>query len=261
MINTIADKVSGRAAPHDESPDSSEASGRICISGWHIASFLAVISLMLLGANILGFVLEAVLQEGSLLAAFVFKYFNFDRERNIPAYFATALLLLVAALLFLTYLLKSKGTRIKGATNWLFLSLVFLFLSIDENIQIHEVIGRLVKGMLPQNLADYVLWAWVLPYVILFIGIGAYLGRFVLSLPSQTRNLFILSGFLYVTGAVVFDILQGHFHSHFVYNRVFYSIEESMEMGGAILFIYALLQYLSRHKTQVVLVEKTDGGS
>lgn len=259
MLNTISDKITGRAVIPNKGLDNREISSRIFISGQHIVRFITIIALLLLGANILGFVLEAVLPKGSLLAAFVFKYFNFDRERNIPAYFSTVLLLFIAALLFLTYLLKSNGRKIKGATNWLFLSLTFLFLSIDENIQIHEVIGRFVKKMLPQDFADYVLWAWVLPYIILFIGIAAYFGKFVLSLPGQTRNLFILSGFLYIAGAVGFDILQGHFHSDFVYNRIFYSMEESMEMGCAILFIHALLQYLTKHKAQLVLVNKAGG--
>lgn len=254
MPEPILDTPIRGAVAADKNPDKSKIHNRVPISAQHIVACLAIAAILLLAANIIGFILMDMLPSDSLLAKGIFNLFNFDRERNIPAYFSTILLLFIAALLFLTYLLKKNEISNKGSKDWLFLCLVFLFLSLDENIQIHEPIGRVVKAMLPSGLSDYVLWAWVLPYAFLFIGIAAYLAKFVLSLPGQTRNLFILSGFIYVSGAIGFDVLQGHFHSDFIYNRIFYSIEESMEMGGAILFIHALLQYLAKHNTQVEIV-------
>ena len=225
----------------------SKSFGIVFLLPQRLVKFLVLTEIVLLAANLAGFLWGYILPGDSLIAKALFNFFNFDREQNIPAYFSTVLLLFISALLFLTYLLKKSEARNKGSRHWLFLSLVFLFLSVDENIQIHEPLGRAVKGVFPTGVSDYILWAWVLPYALLFLGVAAYLSKFVLSLPKRTRNLFILSGLLYVAGAIGLDVLQGQFHSSMTYNRIFYTIEELMEMMGAILFIHALLQYLAGH--------------
>ncbi|WP_161888605.1 hypothetical protein [Pontibacter russatus] len=45
------------------------------------------------------------------------------------------------------------------------------------------------------------------------------------------------------------------------YNSIPYTIEELMEMTGAILFMHALLRYLARHNAQVSIVNKEGGES
>lgn len=63
--------------------------------------------------------------------------FNLNSEQNIPALFSTLILLLSSILLaIITYAVKKTGASY--FYNWLGLSLIFLFLSMDELLSFHE---------------------------------------------------------------------------------------------------------------------------
>lgn len=80
-------------------------------------------------------------------------------------------------------------------------------------------------------------------------GVVAFFFRWVLSLPATTRNLFLLSGGVFVLGALGFEFVEGYLYKQYgidhIYNRVMYTLEELLEMSAVILFIYALLNYLA----------------
>ena len=76
-------------------------------------------------------------------------------------------------------------------------------------------------------------------------------------LPDKTRLVFFMSGALYVGGAIGFELIEGCFVEQQRIDNLIYSltysmlitVEESLEMGGVILFIWALLVYLcDNHK-------------
>ena len=128
------------------------------------------------------------------------------------------------------------------------MSIIFLFLSIDEGFQIHENIGDITENYIDST--GFLYFPWVVPYgfaVIVFILV--YL-KFTLDLPKRTAVLFILSGTVYLTGAIVFDMLGGreadlHGFDSITY-CILYTIEEFLEMIGVVVLIYALLSYIER---------------
>lgn len=71
-----------------------------------------------------------------------------------------------------------------------------------------------------------------------------------MSLSKRIRNLFAISGTTFVTGAIGFELLGGR--QAFLYGRdnltfaFLYTCEESLEMVGIGIFIYALLIYLAK---------------
>ncbi|MFD0599432.1 hypothetical protein ACFQZ4_49820 [Catellatospora coxensis] len=82
-------------------------------------------------------------------------FVNVDKERNLPTWFSTTLLMLT------TYVLWeiAKDTRAKGdrdAGHWRMLSLVFAFLSMDEISQMHEMSRKI--GVLQLGKASYLSW-------------------------------------------------------------------------------------------------------
>jgi hypothetical protein len=100
-------------------------------------------------------------------------------------------------------------------------------------------------------------YAWVIPYFVIVAGLVLFLYNFLLRLPSKTRNLFILSGLIFVSGAIGLELLEGYYDSLLgtnYYTVVLYTIEEAMEMVGVIIFIYALLNYLSENQEKVKIV-------
>ncbi len=71
--------------------------------------------------------------------------------------------------------------------------------------------------------------------------------KFIQSLPIKTKTLFLLAGFVYVTGALGMELIGGYIADSYGYNTVYgivSSIEEILEMLGIVIFIYGLLSYL-----------------
>jgi hypothetical protein len=172
--------------------------------------------------------------------------FNLNSEENIPAFFSTLLLLFSSILLaIIAYAVKKSGTAY--FYHWLGLSLIFLFLSMDESLSFHESMTvPLRKGL---NTSGLLFYAWVIPYAIaLFILILIYL-KFFISLPAKTRNYLIIAAVLYIVGVIGIELLGGRIDEQIGRHNptyvVYSTIEEVLEMGGLVVFIYALMSYIS----------------
>jgi len=172
--------------------------------------------------------------------------FNLNSEQNIPALFSTLILLLSSILLaIIAYAVKKIGASY--FYNWLGLSLIFLFLSMDESLSFHESMTvPLRKGL---NTSGILFYAWVIPYgIALLILIFLYL-KFFISLPAKTRKLFIIAAVVYLLGVIGIELLGGRIDEqigrHNATYVVYSTIEEVLEMGGIVVFIYALMDYIS----------------
>lgn len=221
--------------------------GLIC-SPYHVARFLLIISLLLLVGNLVSiYLVNSGKINLSLLNWYTAWYFDFNGEANFPAYFSTIILLFAALLNFLLFL----HNRIEKSTDfkyWLVLAIIFTFLSIDENVQFHEHIAQHLTPALPTDLNGFLIWSWVVPYSVFVLAVVIYFLKFILSLPLKTKNLIILSGALFVFGALGLEFFEGYFYKLYgldhIINKTLYCIEELFEMWGIILFIYALLDYI-----------------
>ncbi|MGB7442316.1 MAG: hypothetical protein WA919_14715 [Coleofasciculaceae cyanobacterium] len=165
-------------------------------------------------------------------------------ERNIPAWFSSSLLIFSSVLLAVITVVK-KSTGARYISHWLGLSLIFLCLSMDEAISLHErTIEPLRTGLKATGLFYS---AWVL------LGAGfvslillMYL-KFIGHLPSKTRFLFILAGAMYVGGAIGVELLHGYYLELYGKDMAYAliaTVEELLEMMGIVVFIYALFSYL-----------------
>jgi len=181
------------------------------------------------------------------------QYFNLNNEDNFPSFFSALILFLSSALLFFIHKLTKNAYERR---RWLLLALVFLFMSIDEAIEIHERLEPLIRRIITNDADGYLTWTWVVPYVLLALALAVYCFRFVMQLPKPTRNNFILSGCIYVLGAAGIESLEGHLVKHFPGTMVVIfttTVQELMEMTGIILFIYGLLSYLAMKHQHVTL--------
>lgn len=174
--------------------------------------------------------------------------FDLGGEANLPATFSGALLLLSSLLLGMIALQKRR-TGAPFTLLWTLLSAVFLFLSLDELASIHDNISSPMAQVYKTDGA--LMYGWVIPYG---LAVGALLlvsVRFLLHLPPRTRNLFLLSGVLYVGAALGIELTQAYTNSLALETGplAFMSVtlEEAMEMLGVVVFIYALLSYIEKH--------------
>lgn len=198
--------------------------------------------LFLLCANILGLVSVHYFNHDTVFG--LIDLFDFDTEKNIPTIYSS-IALLFSSILLLFIALTSK--RLKSSyIPWFGLSLIFLFLSIDETFLIHE---RFVDPLRDNFGASGIFhYAWVIPYgIALIIFLIAYT-KFLFSLPRDTMILFIVSGAIFVSGAIGMEMIEGSYAILYgketILYAVMYTIEEFLEMFGIVLFIYTLLSYI-----------------
>lgn len=208
------------------------------------AGILSIIALLLTLAHIAGQFSTYYLGYDNIFG--LIPMFNLNSEENIPAFFST-LMLVFSSILLAVIACAVKKSNAPYFYHWLGLSLIFLFLSMDESLSFHESMTvPLRKGL---NTSGFLFYAWVIPYAIaLLILILLYL-KFFISLPAKTRNLLIIAAVLYIVGVIGIELLGGRIDEqvgrHNPTYVVYSTIEELLEMGGIIVFIYALMNYIS----------------
>jgi len=191
--------------------------------------------------------------------------FYVGKEAAIPTWYSSFALLLSSVLLAIIAVAKRKQ-RNRYTRHWLGLSIVFLFLSMDEVVQVHETLGgaevqTFLSGFLGLDAGGLAHSLWVVPgAVLVLIFVLAYL-RFLVGLPRETRRLFLVGGGLFVLGALGFETLSGLVVAGYggietwanagavpkIIFATLTSVEEFLEMLGIVVFIYALLSYISSH--------------
>lgn len=190
--------------------------------------------------------------------------FDLGHEPSLPAWYSS-LALLAASLLLATIGLKKRRMADSYARHWLGLSLIFLLLAVDESVMFHEMLGNIVPPSLRPGGAFF--FPWVIPAMLGVTVIGLLYLRFLVHLERRTRWLFVIAGTLFVGGAVGMEMVSaaiieqhgmasvGDVSSELIAEHGVSSlghtfsqtIEETLEMLGIVLFIYALLDYLGCH--------------
>lgn len=188
---------------------------------------------------------------------------DMDVEKSIPTWYSVCLLFLTAIILLAIGILK-KQMEDKHTFKWMFLSFVFLFMSLDESAMIHEMVGLLV-GRMTKITSGYLAWGWYIPAMILVVFILLYLMKFWLSLPKRIKFLFLLSAVIFVGGSVGAEMISANYISTYAggdnpYTTFLYialvAIEEGAEMLGVIVFIYSLLLYLNETNSKIGILIK-----
>jgi len=212
--------------------------------------------LILLAANIIGLFATRYLDH-ELVHGLV-RYFDFNTEKNIPTFYSAIALLISGFLLFFIALTPRKSNT--SYRPWFWLAAIFVFLSLDEMVSIHEHLIEPVRATFKTS--GLLFYAWVIPYgIALVIFIMAY-AKFLLELPKSIMILFLISGSIFVSGAIGFELLGGNqkylFGNNSVLYCVFYTCEEFLEMLGIAIFIYTLLTYIGDHFEQIAFSIKNN---
>ncbi len=171
---------------------------------------------------------------------------NMNSEVSLPTWYAQTLLLAASGLLAV---IAVSAAHKRGY--WLALAAIFLFLSIDEGAAIHEMFNgfpaRELLGDAP--FARLFHYGWTGVYSVVVVATLVLFWRFLWSLDVTTRRLFVASGGLFVLGALGFEAIGGWIAAggaEFSQPYMLASIaEESFELLGVCLFLYALMRRLA----------------
>lgn len=168
--------------------------------------------------------------------------FDVNSERSIPTLYSVYSIQFCAVILAIISLVV-KQNSLRYYKHWYFLTFVFIYLSLDEYLSLHE---RMANPFSNIN-------TWVIPVLFLVLVLFISYLRFLFHVPKKIRNIFIFSGSVYIFGAAGMEII-GY---TILDNRFLYllgsSLEEFMEMFGIALFAFALLAYLEKQLLTVEL--------
>ncbi len=199
---------------------------------------------------------------------------DLDLEANLPTFFNCSLFFVGAVLFYLHGKAAAAGQKRSG---WFLMTAVFIFLGIDEGSQIHEkfmlITHRLLLDGEPVGGAlDWFNYAWVIPYGLAALVLVVTLSKWLMQLDPKLRNGLVISGVIYVFGAVFLEMVGGKLAAEnyapptdfpWLPCRVYldpsgcwmymdptyitlYTLEEICEMSGLILCIRFLMKAFER---------------
>jgi hypothetical protein len=190
--------------------------------------------------------------------------FDLGADISIPSWYASATLLLCSILLAIIFHVKRRD-KDQFSLHWGVLSLIFLYLSVDEAARIHETIGDTLRLKFTGTTHGLVHFTWVIYGAAFVLVVGASYIKFLAHLPVKVRRLFIFAGFIYVGGALGMDMVNGRYadlygSQNFTYEMMTVA-EECLEMTGIVIFIYALMSYMvSQVRAVTVRIDEGNSG-
>ena len=190
-----------------------------------------------------------------------YEWFNMGSEDSIPSLIILFQWVIIVVLLSTIALIKIS--KKESYIFWIFLTLVFLFLTFDEGLSIHEkLINTSASWTSTKNLLYL---AWIIPYTVgtfIFVLISAW---FLIKLNRRTRYLFIFSGIVFLIGAIGFELVENHYYYGFLTKRFIKRVAfqlsvmfgEAFEMFGLSIFIYSLIDFIKIKSGGVVNLKIT----
>lgn len=128
------------------------------------------------------------------------------------------------------------------------MSVIFLYLSIDEACAIHDLAVVPLRESFGAD--GFLFFTWVVPAAALLIIFGLVYFRFWLHLPSDLRRSFATAGVLYVGAAFGLEMVGASIAAERGLADIGYALvalcEEFFEMAAIAIFIRGLLVYLGQ---------------
>ena len=164
--------------------------------------------------------------------------FDTDVEMNVPTWYSGTALL-ISFFLLLVIARAKRRQRDRDTIQWHALAIGFGVLAMDEIASIHEAFNTVVVVN------------WEVPAAGVVAVAGLFFIGFLYRLPLRTRIWFIVAGAIFLGGALGLEHFAGPpYIEDYPYESVEWAIqtalEEGMEMSGIVLFIWAILDYMSR---------------
>lgn len=168
-------------------------------------------------------------------------FVSLSYEQNLPTWFSSHLILICAALLALISF-SEGGHRAEYRRHWRGLAFIFVYISLDEAVELHEGLNLLFET------SGFLHFGWTIPFGLLVIGLAITYWKFLWDLPPRTRWRFVLAAMLYVGGALGVELPLGYWTDLYGDDNLTYGLldwlEESLEICGMSVFAWSLGSYL-----------------
>lgn len=173
------------------------------------------------------------------------RHFDLNAEANFASFYEAAPLL-IASLLTLALAAHYRAQRAPLAGRWAWMSALFLFMSIDELAQLHDLFTGPLRRRLDLDFGA-LYFTWLLPAVVFLAFCVWYFAPLVRSLPNAIRVRLVVAAAVYFGGAVLVEMASGFVaesgRRSTPYLMVL-TVEEACEIGGVLLGVGVLLHLL-----------------
>jgi hypothetical protein len=123
---------------------------------------------------------------------------------------------------------------------------------VPDSFRSEKIVTRLsVVAGLHESLNSVIEPSWAWGGLIISVLLGVYFIPFLRTLPRTSFRDFVVSGVVYVGGAVGMELVGQPLDGDALPYNMSTMVEEGMEIFGIILFIRALLSYMSNDKTEI----------
>jgi len=168
-------------------------------------------------------------------STFVVTRFHLDKEANVPTWFSSMLLFSISAtaiIIYFTGQIRSSAYYLQRSF-WIIFSSVFLFLSLDEAAQFHEIIDKSFS----------VKWVFVYaPLAGVFFLLCLYFLIVVERDEHVVRRWIIFGLFFYALGGLFSEYISYKFSLPDALQQLEYVVEEALEILGAIMVLMGCFQ-------------------
>jgi len=218
-------------------------------------SIVRYVYLVTTAVVVLGLLREVfVVQVGTETVLQDLRHFALDAERNLGAWYSSALMVLIAACAMVNWH-KDRVRDGLVSYSWVFIAVVFFLLSIDETVGFHETVDVPLRNHF--ELTGFLYNPWVFFGAAFVVGFAALLVPFLFELPRHIAILFVISGAIYVGGALGMEPLDAFFEHGYgeghLYQVIAISIEEALEMFGLTLFLHANFIFMAEARTNMLV--------
>lgn len=180
--------------------------------------------------------------------------FDLNQEQNFPTLYST-LALLFCSTLFSIIAFAKRRNKNNYILHWAGLAVLFLFLFVDDFVGIHELFTARMRETL--HTSGFFHYGWVIPYLIFVFAVFFAYIKFLLHLPRKTRWLFLTAGFISAGGSIGFEMIIGYWVQSglrwSISGAVLIFLEESFELIGVVVLIYALLSYIKSEYNKLTI--------
>jgi hypothetical protein len=213
----------------------SESNYQLSINSKAYGRIVLVVAVLLVSIHLGLYVYNYQVEE---LQWLLLQMFDLDEENNLPTWFSSFLLLNNSFFLGLV----ARSQNIQDKLQWTLMSAGFFILAIDEVAGFHETFNSSIE------------MNWAIPGAILVLLVAAAFIPFLLRLRRGLAGMFILSGIVFVSGAIVIELLSEEMDSDSLAYMMAVAVEEGLEMLGAWLFLVTLLKEMRSEKKFDVFV-------
>ena len=188
---------------------------------------------------------------------------SLDLEGTLPVWFSSATFLLIAGVALLLGMLTPTPDRV-GRRAWFLIGAASAWISLDETAAIHEHAGKMILILVPSLQGAprgpfYFTWT-IIGLAVLVTG-AILLGPWFLSQPRSFIRRAGLGFAMMCAGAIGLEMLGGwalEVDTPLKYYAIITTVEETFEIVGAGILLFALLDRLPNRSGRVELQIRED---